>query len=304
MLVRIGFIGLGVMGNLMCRRLLLLNQPIIVYDVNPIAVKRMMEAGAEAGNSPAEVAENSDIILASLPNETVIEEVVFGENGLLQGFKAGSVFIDLSSSTPAMTKKVGKALTFKGVEMLDAPVSRGAPAAKEGTLSIMVGGKLEVMERCRFILEQLGTDIIYVGDLGAAHVIKSLNNLLSATNLVTSIEGTIIASKAGVDPYKLIEVVNACSGRSHMTTVRFPKYYLPRKFESNFTLGLMYKDCSIALELAKQLGAPMLFSSITQHLYAVAMSKGMGGEDNTKIMLPLEELMNHSMGTGKDVNPK
>jgi len=297
-LERIGFIGLGVMGNLMCRRVLLLKKPVSVYDVDKKAVARMVEAGAEARKSPAEVAEYSDIVLASLPDDSVIEKVIFGENGLLEGIKPGNVFVDLSSSTPVMTKKVGQALLAKGAEMLDAPVSRGAPAAKEGTLSIMVGGKMEVMERYRFILEQLGTDIIHVGELGAAHTLKSLNNLLSATNLIASLEGTIIAAKAGVDPFKFIKAVNAGSGRSHMTTVRYPKYYLARKFESNFTVRLMYKDCSIALDLAKQLGTPMLFSSITQHIYAMAISQGMGGEDNTKIMLLLEKLMNYSMGVG------
>jgi 3-hydroxyisobutyrate dehydrogenase-like beta-hydroxyacid dehydrogenase len=297
-LEQIGFIGLGVMGNLMCRRVLLLKKPVSVYDVDKKAVARMVEYGAEARKSPAEVAECSDIVLASLPDDSVIEKVIFGENGLLEGIKPGNVFVDLSSSTPVMTKKVGQALLAKGAEMLDAPVSRGAPAAKEGTLSIMVGGKMEVMERCRYILEQLGTDIIHVGELGAAHTLKSLNNLLSATNLIASLEGTIIAAKAGVDPFKFIEAVNAGSGRSHMTTVRYPKYYLARKFESNFTLRLMYKDCSIAMDLAKQLGTPMLFSSITQHIYAMAISQGMGGEDNTKIMLLLEKLMNYSMGVG------
>ncbi|GAB6152157.1 2-hydroxy-3-oxopropionate reductase [Desulfosporosinus burensis] len=291
---RIGFIGLGAMGNLMCRRLSLVNQPISVYDVNQKAVDSMLEVGVEARKSPAEVAEYSDIVLASLPNESVVETVVFGENGLLYGMRPGSVFVDLSSSTPAMSQKVGNALSAKRAEMIDAPVSRGATAAKEGTLSIMVGGKLEVMERCQFILEQLGTDIIYVGDLGTAHTLKSLNNLLSATNLITSIEGIIIASKAGIDPYKFIKAVNASNGCSNMTTVRFPKYYLPRKFDSNFALGLMYKDCSIALDLARQLGTPMLFTSLTQHLYAMAMCKGMGGEDNTKIMLLMEELMNNT----------
>ena len=291
---RIGFIGLGEMGNLMCRRLLLLNQLISVYDVDQKAVDRMVEVGGEARKSPAEVAECSDIILASLPNDTVVETVVFGENGLLYGMRPGSVFIDLSSSTPSMSQKVGNALFAKRAEMMDAPVSRGTTAAKEGTLSIMVGGKLEVMERCQFILEQLGTDIIHVGDLGAAHALKSLNNLLSATNLMTSIEGMMIASKAGVDPYKFIQAVNASSGCSHMTTSRFPKYYLPRKFESNFALGLMYKDCSIALDLARQTGTPMLFTSLTQHLYAMAICKGMAGEDNTKIMLLIEELMNNT----------
>ena len=291
-LERIGFIGLGVMGNLMCHRLLLLNRPVVVYDLNQQAVDLMVEAGAQASNSPAEVAAQSEIMLASLPNESVVEAVVFGENGLLKGIKPGDVFVDLSSSTPAMTKRAGQALSAKGAEMLDAPVSRGASAAMEGTLSIMVGGKPETLERCRYILEQLGTDIIHIGELGAAHTIKSLNNLLSATNLITAIEGTIIAARAGVDPNKFIAAINAGSGRSHMTTNRFPKYYLPRKFESNFALGLMYKDISIALELAKQLGTPMLFSNITQHVYAIAMSRGMGGEDNTKIMLLLEELMN------------
>jgi len=293
-LERIGFIGLGVMGNAMCRRLSLINQSISVYDVDQEAVVKLLDVGAEARKSPAEVAEYSDIIIASLPNESVVETVVFGEKGLLSKIRPGSVFLDLSSSTPSMTRRVGGALLAKRVEMLDAPVSRGATAAKEGTLSIMVGGKLEVMEQCLFILEQLGTDIIYVGDLGSAHTLKSLNNLLAATNLITAIEAMVIASKAGIDPNTFIKAVNACNACSHMTTMRFPKYYLPRKFESNFALGLMYKDCSIALDIARQLGTPMLFTSLTQHLYAIAMSKGMGNDDNTNIMLLMENLMNNT----------
>ncbi|GAB6152132.1 2-hydroxy-3-oxopropionate reductase [Desulfosporosinus burensis] len=289
------------MGSAMCRRLSLVNQSISVYDVNQTAVDRMLEVGVEVRESPAEVAQYSDFILASLPNESVIETVVFGENGLLSGIRPGSIFVDLSSSTPSMTRRVGEALLAKQVEMLDAPVSRGARAAKEGTLSIMVGGKLEVLERCRFILEQLGTDIIYVGDLGTAHTLKSLNNLQAATNLMISLEAVNIATKAGIDPYTFIKAVNASSAGSNVTATRFPDFYLPRKFESNFALGLMYKDCSIALDIARQLGTPMLFTSLTQHLYAIAMSKGMQDEDNTKIMLLMEELMRVNYNPLSDV---
>jgi 3-hydroxyisobutyrate dehydrogenase-like beta-hydroxyacid dehydrogenase len=292
---RIGFIGLGVMGSLMCKRLLMLGRPVFVTDVNQKAVQDLVGEGAAACSSAEEVAQKSDIILASLPNAKIVEDVVFGESGLLKGIRKGSVFIDLSSSTPMATQKIGKALMERGAEMLDAPVSRGAPAAREGTLSIMVGGKKEVMDRCMFIFRQLGTDIIHVGDLGSGHAIKALNNLLSATNLIAACEAAIIAKKAGVDPKKFIDVINVSSGASHMTKVRFPKYYLPRQFNSGFTIGLMHKDCCIALEMAQQHGVPMLFTGMTPQVYSVALGKGMNSEDNTIILLIMEELMNASM---------
>jgi len=297
---RLGFIGLGIMGSRMCERLLLLENDLYVFDISKDAINNLYKKGAKIGDSPKDIAEKCDIILTSLPNHSVVENVVLGPNGVAKTISEGKIFIDFSSSTPTMTKKIGETLSDKGARVLDAPVSRGADSAKDGTLSIMVGGEENVLEECRFIFEQLGTDILHTGPLGSGHMLKSLNNLLSATNLITAIEGLSMAKKSGVDQNVFTKAINVSSGQSHMTTVRFEKYYLTRNFNSNFTLGLMYKDLSIALEEARKKGLPMMFNSLTQEIYSIAMSKGMAQEDNTKLMEVIEDLI----GVNSKVNVK
>ncbi|GAA0326300.1 2-hydroxy-3-oxopropionate reductase [Bacillus carboniphilus] len=292
---KIGFIGLGVMGSRMCERLLLLENDLFVNDISEEAMLRLVDKGAIRAVSPEALAEQCDIILTSLPNSAIVENVVFGESGLLGGVREGAILIELSSSTPSTTERVGSALQKKGAYMIDAPVSRGAGAAANGTLSIMVGGDVEVIDSCRFILDQLGTDILHTGKLGTGHAMKALNNLLNATNLIAACEGLVIAHKEGVKPENFTEAINNSSGASHITTVRFPKYFLNRAFNSNFTLGLMYKDCSIALEMAQKMGTPMLFTSLTQQVYAMGMSKGMANEDNTRILEVIEDVLGHSV---------
>ncbi|WP_051302823.1 NAD(P)-dependent oxidoreductase [Salibacterium aidingense] len=287
---RIGFIGLGVMGSRMCERLLLLENNLFVYDISKEAMDYFYKKGAEVADSPKDISQKCDIILTSLPNHQIVENVVLGTNGMIETISEDKIYIDLSSSTPEMTKKIGKALKEKGVKMIDAPVSRGAGAAREGTLSIMVGGEESTLEECRFILDQLGTDILQTGKLSSGHMLKALNNLMSASNLITAIEGLSMAKKAGVDPEVFTQAINASSGKSHMTTVRFEKYYLPRHFNSNFSLELMNKDLSIALEVARKKAVPMMFSSLTQEIYSIAISQGKGHEDNTRIMEVVEEL--------------
>lgn len=290
---RIGFVGLGNMGARMCSRLLLLENELYVYDVSEEAVINICSKGAKRVDRLSDMSKICDIILMSLPNNKIVDQVFFGENGLTKESVKDVIFVDFSSSTPETTKNIGDYLSDKQSYIIDAPVSRGASAAEEGTLSIMIGGDRDIQEKVMFILKQLGTDIMYTGDLGSAHMVKALNNFLSASNLVTAIEGFTIAKKYGIEPTKFTEAINKSSGKSHMTTVRFPKYYLPRKFNSNFSIGLMHKDMSIALEVARKSGIPMLYSSFVQDIYALAISKGWGLEDNTKIMQIVEDLMGY-----------
>src|SRR5699024_7936783 len=162
---RLGFIGLGIMGSRMCERLLLLENDLYVFDISKEAMNNLSKKGAKIANSPRDIAEKCDIILTSLPNHSVVENVILGHGGYIENISNNKIYIDFSSSTPTMTKMVGKKLENKGAKVLDAPVSRGADAARNGTLSIMVGGEKSVLEECRFILEQLGTDILYTGKL-------------------------------------------------------------------------------------------------------------------------------------------
>jgi 3-hydroxyisobutyrate dehydrogenase-like beta-hydroxyacid dehydrogenase len=286
---RIGFVGLGNIGFPMCRRLLESGYEVLAYDANPEAVSRLGDTPAEPADSLKALAA-ADVVLLSLPGSDVVEEVVLGEGGLAEGFSSGKVLIDTSSSRPSSTRDLAKKLAESGVEMLDAPVSGGVLRAEEGKLAVMVGGREEVFERCREVLESFGEKIFHVGDHGAGHLVKSLNNLLSATTLASAAEAVILAEKAGVAPEALLEVINAGNGRSYSTEVKFPKFILDRSFDDGFALGLMVKDLKIALETAAEMGHPMFSGSSISQLWQAASARGYDPEGHTSIYAFLENL--------------
>ena len=286
---RIGFVGLGNIGFPMCRRLLESGYEVLAYDANPGAVSRLEDTPAEPADS-LKVLAAADVVLLSLPGSDVVEEVVLGEGGLAEGLSSGKVLIDTSSSRPSSTRDLAKKLAESGVEMLDAPVSGGVLRAEEGKLAVMVGGREEVFERWREVLESFGEKIFHVGDHGAGHLVKSLNNLLSATTLASAAEAVILAEKAGVAPEALLEVINAGNGRSYSTEVKFPKFILDRSFDDGFALGLMVKDLKIALETAAEMGHPMFSGSSISQLWQAAAARGYGLEGHTSIYAFLETL--------------
>jgi 3-hydroxyisobutyrate dehydrogenase-like beta-hydroxyacid dehydrogenase len=286
---RIGFVGLGNIGFPMCRRLLESGYEVLAYDANPEAVSRLEDTPAEPADSLKALAA-ADVVLLSLPGSDVVEEVVLGEGGLAEGLSSGKVLIDTSSSRPSSTRDLAKKLAESGVEMLDAPVSGGVLRAEEGMLAVMVGGREEVFERWREVLESFGEKIFHVGDHGAGHLVKSLNNLLSATTLASAAEAVILAEKAGVAPEALLEVINAGNGRSYSTEVKFPKFILDRSFDDGFALGLMVKDLKIALESAAEIGHPMFSGSSISQLWQAAAARGYGLEGHTSIYAFLEIL--------------
>jgi 3-hydroxyisobutyrate dehydrogenase-like beta-hydroxyacid dehydrogenase len=286
---RIGFVGLGNIGFPMCRRLLESGYEVLAYDANPEAVSRLEDTPAEPADSLKALAA-ADVVLLSLPGSDVVEEVVLGEGGLAEGLSPGKVLIDTSSSRPSSTRDLAKKLAESGVEMLDAPVSGGVLRAEEGKLAVMVGGREEVFERWREVLESFGEKIFHVGDHGAGHLVKSLNNLLSATTLASAAEAVILAEKAGVAPEALLEVINAGNGRSYSTEVKFPKFILDRSFDDGFALGLMVKDLKIALETAAEMGHPMFSGSSISQLWQAAAARGYGLEGHTSIYAFLETL--------------
>ena len=286
---RIGFVGLGNIGFPMCWRLLKSGYDVLAYDANPEAVSRLEDTPAEPADSLKALAA-ADVVLLSLPGSDIVEEVVLGEEGLAEGLSSGKVLIDTSSSRPSSTRDLAEQLAESGVEMLDAPVSGGVLRAEEGKLAVMVGGKEKVFERCREVLEAFGEKIFYVGDHGAGHLVKSLNNLLSATTLASAAEAVILAEKAGVAPETLLEVINAGNGRSYSTEVKFPNFILNRSFDDGFALGLMVKDLKIALETAAEMGHPMFSGSSISQLWQAASARGYGPEGHTSIYAFLENL--------------
>ncbi len=298
---RLGLIGLGNIGGNLCRNLAKAGYELRVHDADPGAITRAVEAiGVEPAESPDALARATDVVLLSLPNSDVVEEVVLGEGGLVEGFSAGDVLIDTSSSRPSSTRNISGQLAEKGVEMLDAPVSGGVIKAEEGKLSVMVGGEREIFERCSPIFEAVGEKVFHVGGHGTGHLVKALNNLLSAATLASAAEAAILAEKAGVSPELFVEVVNASNGRSYSTEVKFPRYVLNRAFDDGFALGLMTKDLKIALETAAELGLPMPIGSNVTQTWQAAAAGGYAPKNHTAIYAFLE----HLMGRDGDEEPR
>ncbi len=274
----------------MSRRLLDRGYKVLVYDVNQRALERLRETPAQRASSLTELASTVDVVILSLPNSAIVEQVVFGEGGLQEGLSSGKVLIDTSTSRPSSTRRIAEYLARKGVDMLDAPVSGGVLRAEEGALAIMVGGAREVFDRYHEVLRSFGRQIFYVGDHGAGHLTKAINNLISATTLASAAEAVLLGVRSGLDPEALIEVINAGSGRSNSTEVKFPRYILNRAFDDGFAIGLMNKDVKIALDTAAELEFPMLIGSTIGQVWQTAVAQGFGSESHTAIYAFLEEL--------------
>lgn len=287
---KLGLIGLGNIGEPMCRQLIKGGYEVSVYDVGSEAVAQLEDTAAEPAKSSAALAAIADVVLLSLPNSAVVEEVVLGDDGLLESLSPGKVVIDTSSSKPSSTRIISERLAEAGIDMLDAPVSGGVMKAWEGTLAVMVGGRREVFERCSPILRAFGGQIFFVGDHGAGHLTKALNNLLSATTLASAAEAVILAKRAGLSPDLFVEVINASNGRSYSTEVKFPRYILDRSFDDGFATALMSKDLKIALEAAAEIDFPMLIGSTVAGVWQAAVAQGNGAKSHTEIYAFLEDV--------------
>jgi 3-hydroxyisobutyrate dehydrogenase-like beta-hydroxyacid dehydrogenase len=287
---KVGFIGLGAMGDPMSQRLLEAGYPLVVFDVRKEAVEAIVKKGAKGAASPKEVAEQCGKVITIVPNSDAVEQVVFGPGGLLEGMKAGDVLMEMTSAYPPSTLKVNQALSAKGVHMIDAPVSGGVVGAVAGTLSVMVGGDEKTFEACRPILSVMGKNLFYIGGIGFGHALKAINNFLSATTLAATSEAIILASKMGISPQRAVEVLAVSTGRSYTTELKFPKFVLPGTFNSGFTMELMHKDINTVTRMAREYKVPMFMANLVQELYGYALAHGDKKTDHTEIFSWLEEL--------------
>jgi len=286
---RIGFIGLGKMGAPMTRRLVHAQYRVVAYDVRADAVAAAADTGAEPGASPADVAGRADVVITMLPDGRAVDAVVYGDRGLAAGTRSGQCLIEMTSSSPRMTRRVAADLGRNGVEVLDAPVSGGVRGAVDGTLCVMAGGPAALLDRCRPILECFGRDIVHVGDAaGDGDTAKTINNLLSATTVWSAAEAVALGVKAGLAPDRLVAAVNRSTGRSYTTEVKFPRYILPREFSAGFTVAQYLKDLDICLDLADDLRVPMLLGSLVRQAWRIAVRQGMGEADHTALIELLE----------------
>lgn len=278
---QIGYIGLGMMGGGMATHLLKSGYPVTVFDLNPEAVERVLEFGAERAASPKAVAEAADVVISSLPNPAIVEAVALGEDGIVHGVRAGSIYIDMSSIEPVTTRKVGAALAEKGAQMLDVPVGKGPPAAATGGLTLMVGGEPAVVEQCADILDTLGSQRFYCGPLGMGVTTKLVNNLLSCSIAALVGEAMAIGAKAGLDPEVMQQVMaNTAADNAHLRNA-FVNRVIPGNFSPNFKLSLAHKDLGLAMALAARLGVPSPIGSAAHTIHTLALGAGLADEDQS-----------------------
>ena len=291
---QIGFIGLGNMGFPMASRLVEAGYSLSVSDIKSDVQTAFLKGRNATGmNTPAEAAKNSAVIITMLPDGKAVSAVVLGAEGsagMIDVMSPGAILIDMSSSSPMGTKKLGQLLAAREIRMIDAPVSGGVPKAKSGELTIIAGGRAEVLERCRPIFEVLGSRIFHSGPLGSGHAVKALNNMCSAAGLIAAAEVLLVGQKFGINPRLMNDILNASTGRNNSTENKMAQYVFSRSFSSGFSLDLMVKDLTTVTELAKELGVPALFSTACRELWVAAQSGLEGGVDHTGVVRWFEEL--------------
>jgi 3-hydroxyisobutyrate dehydrogenase-like beta-hydroxyacid dehydrogenase len=284
---RVGFVGLGNMGRPMAQRLLEHGYELAVYDVRPEAVEPFRGRARICG-SPAEVARWAPVVFGSLPTPDAVRAVVAGPGGLAEA-EALDVYVDLSTAGSRTARAVAETLRARGTGMLDAPVSGGVSGAERGTLAVMVAGPPDLVARCRPYLETFGRVFVVGEEAGQAQIVKLANNLLSGAALALTSEVMVLGVKAGVDPVRMLEAINAGTGRNSATADKFPRQVLPRRFQAGFKTALMYKDLSLCLAEAEAAGVPMWLGSAVHQFWRYVVARGGGDEDFSAVVRYVEE---------------
>ncbi len=292
---RIGFIGLGIMGKPMCANLIKAGYELTVWNRSKPSIDAVVEYGARAGASPADVATISDIIITIVTDSPDVERVVLGDDGVIHGANTGSVVIDMTTMSPKVTRAIAAELAAKGVDMLDAPVSGGDIGAKNGTLSIMVGGKEEVFARCLPVFEAMGKNILHLGDHGAGQVCKLSNQIAVAVNMLAGCEAILFATKNGIDPGKMLQAISAGAAGSWMISNLGPRI-VKRDFDPGFMVRLAQKDLRLVLEAAAEADLPLPGTSLMNQIWRAVQADDGGALGTQAAILPLEKWANCKVG--------
>ncbi len=287
---RIAFIGLGNMGFPMARRLLDAGHEMVVHDLDAQRVTMLVNDGAKSAESPAAAAQGSEIVLTMLPANQHVEDAVLGTTGIINTIDPGAVFIDFSTISPTTFTKVAEQVEAKGAAAFDAAVGPGPEAAADGTLTIMVGGDADLIERYRPILDVLGNRIVHCGSRGAGKAVKIANNLVTGITVVMDTEAMLLAAKAGADPRVLVEVMSGTLANNTIATTAFPNRVFTRNFTPGFKLSLMRKDVALANSLAEDLGTPLTLGTHTLAALSEACDRGWGDDDVFRFVELLEEV--------------
>ncbi len=287
---KIGFIGLGAMGRYMAKNLIKAGYPLTVYDLNPQPVEELVSLGAKKGKSPAETAREVEVVITMLPADDEVRAVALGPDGILEGARKGSVFIDMTSLAPHTSKYVASEAHKKGVKFLDAPVSGGTTGAEKGTLTIMVGGDKALLDEHMEILKTMGKTIYHVGDVGMGETVKMVNQMLVGINLAGIVEALVLGTKLGVEPEVLYKIIRASSGNSFMLDSRVPNFILTGNFtQPGFAVDLLRKDLGLSLESAKVNKVPLYMTAQAYQYFTRATAEGLGKKDMSSMIELLEK---------------
>ena len=284
----LGFIGLGIMGKPMAKNLINADYKLVVLDINRDAVSELAGLGAEAADSPADVAAKVKKIITMLPDGPEVEDVVLGNSGIIEAATPETVLIDMSSISPTVTKRIAAALAGKGARALDAPVSGGEPGAISGQLAIMVGGPEDLFNEMKSVFDILGKSAVLVGDTGAGQTTKLVNQILVGIHIEAMGEAFLLAAKAGVEPMKVYEAIKGGLAGSNVLNAKVP-LVLARNFKPGFKIRLHQKDLKNALEAAGSLGLSLPVTDMVQEMIISLVNDGRGEDDHGGIVQALEE---------------
>ncbi len=290
----LGFIGLGIMGKPMAGHLAKAGHTVHVYDLAEESVKYLCTLGAKACKCCREIGQKSDIIFVMVPDTPDVAAVLFGKDGLTEGLKRGSIVVDMSSISPIATKEFAKKLDALGVKMLDAPVSGGQVGAENATLSIMVGGPVDVFNQIKPYFELMGKNIVLIGDHGDGQTCKVANQIVVALTIEAISEALLFASKAGADPAKVRSALLGGFAQSRILELHGERM-IKRTFNPGFRIRLHQKDLNLALESARSLGLSLPNTSIAQELFNAVAAQGGSDLDHSAMVLALEKLANHTV---------
>ena len=288
-MLRIGYIGLGLMGKPICRNLMKSGYPLIVFNRSKAVMEELASEGAKTASSPAEVARQVDIIFTNLPDSPDVEKVVLGKDGILEGSHPGLIYVDNSTIKPATARMLAEILADRGIDALDAPVSGGEIGAINGTLTIMVGGSEEALKIALPVLEAIGKIITHIGGPGSGQIAKAANQIMVSAQMIAMAELLVFSQKAGADPHKVVEAIKGGSAQCWTLDVKPPRLFYGNR-TPGFKARMQAKDLNIVLETAREYAIPLPATALGSQLFDAMVAEGMGDQDNSAVIAILEQL--------------
>lgn len=295
-MLTVGYIGLGLMGKPIASNILKAGFPLVVHNRSRAAVDELAAQGARAASSPAEVAAQVDVVFTNLPDTPDVEEVVLGAQGIVAGARPGLIWVDNSTIRPAAARTLSLRLAERGVLSLDAPVSGGDIGARNATLTIMVGGPAEALEKVMPVFQAMGKTVTHVGEAGAGQVAKAANQIMVAAQMVAMAELLIFSQKAGVDPRKVVEAIKGGAAQCWTLDVKPPRLFAGNR-APGFKASMQAKDLNIILETARQYGIPLPSAAVDAQLYNAMLQNDMGALDNSAVIGIIEQLAGERLTT-------